>query len=140
MFMKKRKLISTLFSLFSLFVIVACSNGNGDDFDDFDDFEDPTPPAVNTITLNEYKSSNYEFDSNITNVNGSVCYEIFVRSFYDSNSDGIGDFNGITQKLSYLKDLGIKTIWLMPIMPRSFKYDSFWVIPLKSPIPSELLS
>lgn len=117
MFMKKRKLISTLFSLFSLFVIVACSNGNGDDFDDFDDFEDPTPPAVNTITLNEYKSSNYEFDSNITNVNGSVCYEIFVRSFYDSNSDGIGDFNGIAQKLSYLKELGIKTIWLMPIMP-----------------------
>ncbi|QVK18897.1 alpha-amylase [Mycoplasmatota bacterium] len=48
---------------------------------------------------------------------GRVYYEIFVRSFADSNSDGIGDFNGITQKLDYLKDLGIRGIWLMPIFP-----------------------
>jgi hypothetical protein len=36
----------------------------------------------------------------------AVFYEIFVRSFYDSNGDGIGDFNGITQKLDYLQSLG----------------------------------
>jgi len=55
----------------------------------------------------------------------AVFYEIFVRSFYDSNGDGIGDFNGITQKLDYLNDgnpetqtdLGITAIWLMPINP-----------------------
>ena len=55
----------------------------------------------------------------------AVGYEIFVRSFYDSNGDGIGDFNGITAKLDYLNDgdpntttdLGITTIWLMPIFP-----------------------
>lgn len=46
-----------------------------------------------------------------------MSYEIFVRSFYDSNEDGIGDFNGVSQKLDYLQDLGIKTIWLMPINP-----------------------
>ena len=45
----------------------------------------------------------------------SVFYQIFVRSFYDSNGDGIGDFNGITQKLDYIKDLGVNAIWLMPI-------------------------
>ncbi len=47
----------------------------------------------------------------------AVFYEIFVRSFNDSNGDGIGDFNGITQKLDYLQELGINAIWLMPIHP-----------------------
>lgn len=46
-----------------------------------------------------------------------VYYEIFVRSFSDSNGDGIGDLQGVTNKLDYLKDLGIKGIWLMPIQP-----------------------
>lgn len=44
-------------------------------------------------------------------------YEIFVRSFRDSDGDGIGDFNGITEKLDYLQELGIKGLWLMPIHP-----------------------
>ncbi|MBI3738724.1 MAG: DUF3459 domain-containing protein [Chloroflexi bacterium] len=47
----------------------------------------------------------------------AVFYEIFVRSFYDTNGDGIGDFNGVTAKLDYLQDLGITGIWLMPINP-----------------------
>ncbi|NOH03585.1 MAG: hypothetical protein HND47_17310 [Chloroflexi bacterium] len=47
----------------------------------------------------------------------AVFYEIFIRSFYDTDGDGIGDFNGITQKLDYLEALGITGIWLMPIHP-----------------------
>ena len=43
--------------------------------------------------------------------------EIFVRSYKDSDGDGIGDFNGITQQLDYLHDLGVTGIWLMPMMP-----------------------
>jgi alpha-amylase len=46
-----------------------------------------------------------------------VYYEIFVRSWYDSNGDGIGDLNGVTAKLDYLKSLGVSGIWLMPINP-----------------------
>ncbi len=57
--------------------------------------------------------------------NDSVFYEIFVRSFYDSDGDGVGDINGITEKLNYLNDgdpetttdLGITGLWLMPIFP-----------------------
>jgi glycosidase len=49
--------------------------------------------------------------------NQTVFYEIFVRSFRDSDGDGIGDFNGITEKLDYLQELGIKGLWLMPIHP-----------------------
>ncbi|WP_261302327.1 alpha-amylase family glycosyl hydrolase [Paenibacillus andongensis] len=48
---------------------------------------------------------------------GNIYYEIFVRSYADSNGDGIGDLNGVTSKLDYLKDLGIGGIWLMPINP-----------------------
>ncbi|MEE0685971.1 MAG: alpha-amylase family glycosyl hydrolase, partial [Lachnospiraceae bacterium] len=46
----------------------------------------------------------------------TVFYEIFVRSFADSNGDGIGDFKGIEENLDYLKELGIGAIWLMPMM------------------------
>ncbi|MDI4648181.1 alpha-amylase family glycosyl hydrolase [Cohnella hashimotonis] len=46
-----------------------------------------------------------------------VFYEIFVRSFSDSDGDGIGDLQGVTDKLDYLQQLGIKGIWLMPITP-----------------------
>ena len=44
-----------------------------------------------------------------------VGYQIYPRSFYDSNNDGIGDLNGITAKLDYLKELGITLIWICPI-------------------------
>jgi alpha-amylase len=46
-----------------------------------------------------------------------VCYEIFVRSFYDSNDDGIGDLNGVIARLGYVDSLGVSCIWLMPVMP-----------------------
>lgn len=64
---------------------------------------------------------------------GAVCYEVFVRSFYDSNGDGIGDLNGLIQKLDYIndgrppsrRDLGARCIWLMPIAesPSYHGYD-----------------
>lgn len=54
-----------------------------------------------------------------------ICYEIFVRSFCDSNGDSIGDLNGITSKLDYLQELGVEAIWLSPIQrsPSYHKYD-----------------
>ncbi|MDE3200787.1 MAG: alpha-glucosidase [Acidobacteriota bacterium] len=56
----------------------------------------------------------------------AVFYEIYPRSFQDSNGDGIGDLNGITSRLDYLKSLGINAIWLTPIYPSpqvDFGYD-----------------
>ena len=54
-----------------------------------------------------------------------MSYEIFVRSFYDSDGDTIGDLNGVKAKIPYLADLGIKTVWLMPIhnSPSYHGYD-----------------
>ena len=56
----------------------------------------------------------------------AVGYQIYPRSFKDSNGDGIGDLKGITSKLDYLKDLGITGIYLTPIneSPSSHKYDT----------------
>ena len=47
----------------------------------------------------------------------AVFYEIYPRSFADSNGDGIGDLNGIDLKLDYLKDLGVDAIWISPCYP-----------------------
>jgi len=60
---------------------------------------------------------NAEIDPADLNPENGVYYEIFVRSFADSDGDGVGDFNGITAKMGYLQSLGIKGIWLMPIHP-----------------------
>jgi alpha-glucosidase len=56
----------------------------------------------------------------------AVIYEIYPRSFQDSNGDGIGDLNGITSRLAYLQKLGVNAIWLTPIYPSpqvDFGYD-----------------
>jgi len=56
----------------------------------------------------------------------AVFYEIYPRSFADSNNDGIGDLNGITSKLDYLKELGVDAIWITPCFPSpqvDFGYD-----------------
>lgn len=49
-----------------------------------------------------------------------VAYQIYPKSFYDSNGDGIGDLQGIIQKLDYLKDLGVDIVWISPIYPSPF--------------------
>jgi alpha-amylase len=56
---------------------------------------------------------------------GAVCYEVFVRSFFDSNGDGIGDLNGLLEKLDYIDRLGASCIWLMPVTasPSYHGYD-----------------
>ncbi|MFZ0792955.1 MAG: alpha-amylase family glycosyl hydrolase, partial [Candidatus Korobacteraceae bacterium] len=56
----------------------------------------------------------------------AVFYEVYTRSFADSNNDGIGDLNGITSKLDYLHELGVDAIWLTPFYPSpqvDFGYD-----------------
>jgi maltose alpha-D-glucosyltransferase / alpha-amylase len=55
----------------------------------------------------------------------AIIYQVHVRTFHDSNGDGIGDFPGLEQKLQYLQDLGINAIWLMPFFPSPLRDDGY---------------
>ncbi|HTS37455.1 MAG TPA: maltose alpha-D-glucosyltransferase [Candidatus Solibacter sp.] len=66
----------------------------------------------------------------------AVIYQVHVRAFYDSNGDGIGDFEGLAQKLDYLRDLGIDAIWLMPFFPSPLRDDGYDIADYNSVHPS----
>ncbi len=55
----------------------------------------------------------------------AIIYEVHVRAFFDSVTDGIGDFGGLTQKLGYLEDLGVTAIWLLPFCPSPLRDDGY---------------
>ena len=55
----------------------------------------------------------------------AIIYELHVRAFQDTNADGIGDFQGLTQRLDYLQDLGVTAIWLLPFYPSPLKDDGY---------------
>ncbi|HUI85209.1 MAG TPA: maltose alpha-D-glucosyltransferase [Candidatus Binatia bacterium] len=55
----------------------------------------------------------------------AVIYEVHVRAFYDSVTDGIGDFGGLTQKLDHLEDLGVTAVWLLPFCPSPLRDDGY---------------
>jgi maltose alpha-D-glucosyltransferase/alpha-amylase len=55
----------------------------------------------------------------------AIIYEVHVKAFHDSNGDGVGDFPGLTQKLDYIQELGINTIWLLPFYPSPFRDDGY---------------
>jgi alpha-glucosidase len=80
-------------------------------------FTPPTPAEIRAAATPS---------SDPTWYNHAVIYEIYPRSFQDSNGDGIGDLNGITQRLPYLQQLGVDAIWLAPMYPSpqvDFGYD-----------------
>jgi 1,4-alpha-glucan branching enzyme len=85
--------------------------------------EEPAADIVDKVSQYEAR----EFDGE---KRAGVFYEIFVRSFADSDGDGVGDLNGITAKLDYLDDLGVSGIWLTPIHP-SDSYHGYDVIDYK---------
>ncbi|WP_434563454.1 maltose alpha-D-glucosyltransferase [Pseudomonas sp. R1-6] len=55
----------------------------------------------------------------------AVIYQVHVKSYFDSNNDGIGDFPGLIEKLDYIADLGVNTIWLLPFYPSPRRDDGY---------------
>ena len=66
----------------------------------------------------------------------AVIYEVPVKSFHDSNNDGIGDFPGLMQKLDYLQDLGVTCLWLLPFFPSPLRDDGYDISDYMSVHPS----
>lgn len=102
-FSTSKKIVSVLFIVLIIFLalaLVSCTDNQG--------VAEPDEIKLNVI---DDKSRNW--------------YEIFVHSYFDTNNDGIGDLNGVTEKLDYIKDMGFNGIWLMPIHPSPtyHKYD-----------------
>jgi maltose alpha-D-glucosyltransferase/alpha-amylase len=55
----------------------------------------------------------------------AVIYQLHIKAFFDSNQDGIGDFGGLAQKLDYVQELGVDTIWLLPFYPSPLRDDGY---------------
>ncbi|GGF04861.1 alpha-amylase [Aliidongia dinghuensis] len=66
----------------------------------------------------------------------AIIYELHIKSFYDSDNDGIGDFAGLTQKLDYLRDLGVTAVWLLPFYPSPLRDDGYDIAEYKDINPS----
>jgi maltose alpha-D-glucosyltransferase / alpha-amylase len=66
----------------------------------------------------------------------ALIYQVHVRSFQDSSGDGIGDFRGLAQKLDYVQDLGVDTLWLMPFFPSPLRDDGYDISDYRSVHPN----
>ena len=66
----------------------------------------------------------------------AVIYQLHVKTFADGNGDGIGDFKGLIGKLSYLRDLGVDCLWLLPMYPSPFRDDGYDIADYRSIHPS----
>jgi maltose alpha-D-glucosyltransferase/alpha-amylase len=66
----------------------------------------------------------------------AVIYELHVKSFYDSDGDGIGDFPGLTSKLGYLQELGVTALWLLPFYPSPLRDDGYDIADYRSVNPT----
>jgi maltose alpha-D-glucosyltransferase / alpha-amylase len=66
----------------------------------------------------------------------AIVYQAHVKSFFDSNNDGVGDFQGFTQKLDYLHNLGITCLWILPFYPSPLKDDGYDIADYRSVHPS----
>jgi maltose alpha-D-glucosyltransferase / alpha-amylase len=66
----------------------------------------------------------------------AVFYELHVRAFHDSNGDGVGDFRGLIQKLDYVEELGVTTLWLLPFYPSPLRDDGYDIADYRDVHPS----
>jgi len=92
------------------FLLIAAALWLGACSSDDDGVPQPQSPKDIVDQVSQYEARPFDGEKR-----ADVFYEIFVRSFADSDGDGIGDLNGVTAKLDYLDDLGVAGIWLMPI-------------------------
>jgi maltose alpha-D-glucosyltransferase/alpha-amylase len=80
---------------------------------------------LSTTTMATRNNNREGLDNDPFWYKSGVIYEVHVRAFYDTDGDGTGDFRGLTEKLDYIKDLGVTTIWLLPFYPSPLKDDGY---------------
>lgn len=123
--MKKRLLCMALVAALIMGLLGGCGKKEGQEVPTEQTGQEGETGQEGSEASNDPIGYLYEQELNIIDDNYRNYYEIFVYSFYDSDGDGIGDLNGVTEKLDYIADMGFNGIWLMPIMPSTtyHKYD-----------------
>lgn len=94
----------------------------------YDQSAPPSPvtgPSGSAVSLAPPKKTVMIDRSDIQWYRDAIIYQLHVKSFFDSNDDGIGDFEGVTRKLDYIRDLGVSAIWVMPFYPSPLKDDGY---------------
>jgi maltose alpha-D-glucosyltransferase/alpha-amylase len=81
--------------------------------------------SQNPPTLHHRPHGDIAIDDDPLWYKDAIIYELHVRAFHDSNGDGIGDFQGLIEKLDYLQDLGVTALWLLPFYPSPLKDDGY---------------
>ena len=71
------------------------------------------------------KKNVIELDEDLHWYKDAIIYELHIKAFFDSNADGIGDFQGLLTKLDYLENLGVTAIWLLPFYPSPLRDDGY---------------
>lgn len=66
----------------------------------------------------------------------AIIYQVHVKSYFDSNNDGVGDFSGLIAKLDYIADLGVNAIWLLPFYPSPMRDDGYDIADYRAVEPS----
>ena len=66
----------------------------------------------------------------------AVIYQLHIKAFFDANNDGIGDFAGLMQKLDYVQELGVNTVWLLPFYPSPLRDDGYDIADYRNVNPS----
>src|SRR6202050_3389864 len=71
------------------------------------------------------RAARFEFNADPLWYKDAVIYQLHIKSFFDSNGDGIGDFRGLIEKLDCIADLGVNTIWVLPFYPSPRRDDGY---------------
>src|SRR5205809_5110482 len=95
----------------------------------------PTEVPVLTVAVDPVASTSTPAEDPLW-YKDAIIYQAPVKSFFDSNNDGIGDFRGLTQKLDYLQGLGITCVWLLPFFPSPLKDDGYDIADYRNVHPS----
>jgi glycosidase len=135
MMMKRINFMMVVLGLAVLFVLVSCGDEIGTEPTSLPVMTVPASTTSPNMEPDDQPDLLYQGTGDMPWWNDAVFYEVFVRSFNDSGGDGVGDINGLIEKLDYLNDgdpnttddLGVTGLWLMPIM-ESLSYHGYDVV------------